>query len=163
MEGSWVFLRKLASKLIANFMEFVENLLECRSHLSTSSIDAQFLRSWSNLRWCDTQKSTDSHNFVRYIDKNVILINRPKRCETHKVKFDGLKRKHALKFQTIISPDGLIKQAFDQWKKWQAWTPYTKKELRIKSPTDIGSARGKFLCTRRLKVGKAPVSEGSLS
>ena len=48
---------------------------------------------------------------VGFIDGTVIGIARPQASEMQRVVYSGHKRKNALKFQALITPDGLIYHA----------------------------------------------------
>lgn len=56
-------------------------------------------------------KSAALHHCVGFMDGTVLGIARPGSSAEQNAAYNGHKRKHALKFQTITSPDGLILHA----------------------------------------------------
>jgi nuclease HARBI1 len=69
-------------------------------------------------------------NCVGFIDGTVIGISRPGDLEEQRVLYNGQKRKHALKFQAVTSPDGLILHAHGPMEGWRHdWTLFVRSRL----------------------------------
>ena len=69
-------------------------------------------------------------NCVGFIDGTVIGIARPKGYELQRAAYNGHKRKHALKFQALNSPDGLVLHVYGPIEgRRHDWTMYTRSGL----------------------------------
>ena len=67
---------------------------------------------------------------ICFIDGTVIGITRPKGNMMQKVVYNGHKRKHALKYQAVTTPDGLILHAYGPMEGHRHdWTMYVKSDL----------------------------------
>ncbi|KAF0694078.1 Aste57867_15017 [Aphanomyces stellatus] len=59
-----------------------------------------------------TAKGAEIKQVWAFIDGTVRACTRPKHGTTQRSVYNGHKRKHALKFQTLVTPDGMISHAF---------------------------------------------------
>lgn len=84
-----------------------------RSHLLTGDISVSFIQEnvhkYALATYC-VSESLD--NCIAFIDGTVIGIYRPDDYEKRNVAYNGHKLKHALKYQAITSPNGLILHAY---------------------------------------------------
>ena len=100
---------KHASQLSEIFWEGLECLLNAREHLLTGPICPNFmgtrLAGYAN---AINRISNTLPNCVGFIDGTVIGIARPKGNLAQWVVYNGHKRKHALKYQAVNTPDGMI-------------------------------------------------------
>ena len=70
------------------------------------------------------------NNCVGFIDGTVIGIARPKGYEFQRVAYNGHKWKHALMFQALNSPDGLVLHVYGPIEgRRHDWTMYTRSGL----------------------------------
>ena len=120
-----------AAQLSEIFWEGLESFLETRQHLIMSAIDPAFIASRASLY---AEKIKDKchalDNFMGFIDGTVIAIARPSRNEVQNVAYNGHKRKHALKFQAVTTPDGLLLHAAGPIEgRRHDWTLYCRSGL----------------------------------
>ena len=91
------------------FWEGLERFLEARKHLLFSNLSHSFMaRRADEYALAIEDKGGGLDNCVGFIDGTVLSIARPKGNMAQKVVYRGHKRKHALKFQALNTPDGLI-------------------------------------------------------
>eukprot|EP00171_Calliarthron_tuberculosum_P002573 IDg2573t1 len=136
---------KHASQLSEVFWEAMEVFLESRLNLITSSIDHTFMSTRAP-QYAESvyQKTNALQNCVGFIDGTVIGIARPKGFEVQRVAYNGHKRKHALKYQAISTPDGLILHVHGPTEgRRHDWTLYTRSGLDESLPAllDIGGVQ----------------------
>ena len=94
------------------FWEGMECFLEARQHLVLSDINSTFFSERADLYACAIKNKCEAlDNCTGLIDGIFIAIARPSRGEVQNVAYNGYKRKHALKYQAITSPDGLVLHA----------------------------------------------------
>lgn len=103
---------KHSSQLSEIFWEGIENMIESRGHLITGPISAQFIHE-NAASFSDSihQKCDAFMHCVGFIDGTVLAISRPGDSSIQNAAYNGHKRKHALKYQTITLPNGLILHA----------------------------------------------------
>lgn len=101
-----------SSQLSEMFWEGLEHLWDRYGHLTSSAIYSAFMRAHAS-RYARVveENSNCLDNVVGFIDGTVIGVSRPKINEQQRVLYNGHKRKHALKFQAVTSPDGLLLHA----------------------------------------------------
>ncbi|ETV83036.1 hypothetical protein H257_04779 [Aphanomyces astaci] len=58
------------------------------------------------------EKGAEIHNVWAFIDGTVRACTRPTNGTMQRCVYNGHKRKHALKFQTLVTPDGIIAHVF---------------------------------------------------
>ena len=91
----------------------MEKFVETHGHLLTGDLYAEFVAEKASTHAeAVHQKSNAMPNCIGFLDGSVIGISGPRGSRMHNVVYIGHKRKHALKHQTIVSPDGLILHAF---------------------------------------------------
>ena len=107
------FFGKHRSQLSEIFWESVEHLLETRVELITGNISSHYLQSQAE-RFAEAMKDKSEilENCVGFIDGTVIGIALPSGFDSQLFACNGHKRKHALKFQAVNSPDGMILHAY---------------------------------------------------
>ena len=98
------FLKFLFWESIAYFVDKFRYLLQ-------SPINSSFIQERGRL-YSDAvhRKTKASEKCVGFIGGTVIAISKPDNSVLQNVAYNGHKRKHALKFQTVTTPDGLIFQ-----------------------------------------------------
>jgi nuclease HARBI1 len=103
---------KHQSQLSEIFWEGLEHFVKHRGKLITGDISSALIdiraSEYANAVF---EKVGALPNCVGFIDGTVIGISRPGDLEEQRVLYNGHKRKHALKFQAVTSPDGLILHA----------------------------------------------------
>ncbi|ETV71712.1 hypothetical protein H257_13142 [Aphanomyces astaci] len=57
-------------------------------------------------------KGTEVHNVYAFIDRTVRECCRPEGNERQRTVYNGHKRRHAVKYQTLVTPDGIIAHTF---------------------------------------------------
>jgi nuclease HARBI1 len=83
--------------------------LPVREHLITGDLHIWYLAAnASRYAHAVRTKSDGLGNCIEFIDGPVLGISRPGEADTKLVAYNGHKRKHALKFQAILTPEGLI-------------------------------------------------------
>jgi len=93
-------------KLSEIFWERLEEFLDARQKLLLSEIDEQFFQSRAELYATTVEgKCQALDNCFGFIDGTVIAIARP---NVQNISYNGHKGKHALNFQAITAPDGLV-------------------------------------------------------
>lgn len=130
MFGKW------KSHLSEIFWEGIECLVKERMHLITSSIDKDFMAQNAQ-KYSDAifEKSAGLTRMVGFIDGTVLGIARPKGNLSLRVVYNGHKRKHALKFQAVNSPDGLIQHVAGPIEgRRHDWTLYIRSGLEENLP-----------------------------
>jgi nuclease HARBI1 len=100
---------KHTSQLSEIFWECIENFLSIRENLISGELHRGFLAdNASRYAQAVHSKSNGLDNCVGFIDGTVLGIARPGDPDLQRVAYNGHKRKHALKFQVVLTPDGLI-------------------------------------------------------
>lgn len=103
---------KHCSQLSEIFWEGVENMIERRGHLLTGPISTDFMHQHASKYARVINDKCDSlSECVGFIDGTVLSIARPGDSSVQNAAYNGHKRRHALKYQTITLPDGLILHA----------------------------------------------------
>ena len=74
-----------------------------------TTVDSAFVEERAN-EWAEAihVKCSALQNCVGFIEGTLIDIARPKANKRQRVVYNGHKRKHALKYQAVNTPDGLI-------------------------------------------------------
>lgn len=91
------------------FWEAVEFFLDARKHLVTAAISQQFIAERAELySQCIHDKGKALTNCIGFIDGTVLGIARPSGSLAQRVAYNGHKRKHAIKYQAVNTPNGLI-------------------------------------------------------
>lgn len=113
--------------------------MDARLNLITSLINENFLGNKAELyAWKLFDKCISMSYFPVFIDETVLAVARPKRQRYQLVLYDGHKRKHALKFQAVNSPDGLIQQVLGPMEgRRRDWTLYISSNLEEQLPTKL--------------------------
>jgi nuclease HARBI1 len=76
------------------------------------------------------RKGNDLQDCVVFIVGTVIGIARRRDSEIQRIAYNGHKRKHAMKFQAVTAPDGLILLAFGPLEgRRHDWTLYLRSEM----------------------------------
>eukprot|EP00171_Calliarthron_tuberculosum_P001528 IDg1528t1 len=104
---------KRASHLSEIFWEGIEHFMETRQHLITGTINISHIQIHAE-RYAKAMhdKSNALANCIGFIDGTVIGVARPGEYEAQNVCYNGHKCKHALKYQSVTAPDGLILHAY---------------------------------------------------
>lgn len=113
------------------FWEAVVHFLEANEHLLTSPISADFFQP-RLARYAEAihAKSKTLDTCIGFIDGTVLGIARPKGNLAQRVVYNGHKRKHALKYQAVNTPDGLIQHVYGPLEgRRHDWTLYIRSEL----------------------------------
>ena len=101
-----------AAQLSEIFWEGLEQFLNVRKHLITGDICKDFIEANAPFY---AQAVRDKRNSldkcVAFIDGTVIGIARPVQADVQAIAYNGHKRNHALKYQAVTTPDGLILHA----------------------------------------------------
>ena len=122
---------KSASHLSELFWEMLGTFLETHDHLIVSPLNASYLQ--AKLHYfadCIFQKSNALSNWVAFIGGTVIGVSRPGNSGYQHVLYNGHKRKHALKYQAVLAPDGMLLHVYGslEGKKYDC-TLYTRSGL----------------------------------
>ena len=98
------------------FNKVIDLIVDTHGYL-LRSLDQPFLSHESLQRYADAihQKGAALDNCLGFIDGTVSPICRPK--QNQRVVYNGHKRVHALKFQSVVAPNGLIVKLLDQLKE----------------------------------------------
>jgi nuclease HARBI1 len=123
---------KHASHLSEIFLEALEEFIDKRSECILSLSSAQV--SMRASRYADAVRKKGGanalSNCVGFIDGTVIGISRPGDNFEQRAAYNGHKRKHALKFQALVAPDGLILHAAGPLEgRRHDWTLYLRSGL----------------------------------
>ena len=104
---------KHAPQLSEFFWEAIEYLLNARKHLVTEDISELFIAQRAEL-YAERihEKGKALPNCVGFIDGTVLEIARPSGSLAQRVAYNGHKRKHAIKYQAVNTPDGLIQHLY---------------------------------------------------
>eukprot|EP00171_Calliarthron_tuberculosum_P009482 IDg9482t1 len=142
-----LFFGKHASHLSETFWEAIEHLMEARSHLVTGEISVEYIHHQA-ARFAPSikDKSSGLENCIGFIDGTVIGIARPSGYSSQLVAYNGHKRKHALKYQAVNSPDGMILHAYGPMEgRRHDWTLYVRSGLDEQLPSLL-NIEGKRYC-----------------
>ena len=125
----------------------MESVLEASPHLILSHIDSTFIIERSELYACAIKNKCEAlDNCTGFINGTVISIDRPSRGEVQNVSYNGHKRKHALKYQAITSPDGLVLHAAGPIEgRRHVWTLYCRSGVNQSLP-GVAFVGGKQYC-----------------
>eukprot|EP00171_Calliarthron_tuberculosum_P001768 IDg1768t1 len=122
---------KHASQLSEIFWESIEHLIEEQGHLIKSSLKKEYIQ--ENIsKWSSSIsiKSGALTNCIGFIDGTVIGISRPGDSGMQTVAYNGHKRKHALKFQAISTPDGMFLHMYGPLEgRKHDWTLYVRSNV----------------------------------
>jgi hypothetical protein len=103
---------KHAPQLSEIFWEALEMLLYSRGHLITGDLSKAHLEAnASKYAAAISSKEPAMSGCVGFIDGTVIAVSRPTDNSLQAVVYNGHKRRHGLKFQALVTPDGLILHA----------------------------------------------------
>lgn len=125
------FFGKHASALSEIFWEGIEHFVSNRGHLLTSYMQSDFFKQQLD-RFADSidVKSGCLQNCVGFIDGTVIGIARPFGNMAQMSAYNGHKRKHALKYQAVNTPDGMVVHLFGPMEgRRHDWTLYVQSDL----------------------------------
>ena len=94
------------------FWEGLRRFLRVREHLLIGELDGTFVAQRAQ-KYATTinEKCPALDRCVAFMDGTVIGIARPGKNDEQNAAYNGHKRKHALKYQTLTTPDGLILHA----------------------------------------------------
>ena len=111
IEGHRVILWQAWISALRNILGI--HLLETRVELITGNISSHYLQLQA-ARFAEAirDKSEGLDNCIGFTDGTVIGIGRPSGLDSQLVAYNGHKTKHALKFQAVNSPDGMILHAY---------------------------------------------------
>lgn len=105
---------KFSPQLAEIFREALEQFMDVRGHLLTSPIPENYFQQRAETfaeRVFDKGRALD--NCLAFIDGTVIGVSRPSGSNINqRVLYNGHKRKHALKYQAITTPDGMCLHLF---------------------------------------------------
>ena len=120
---------KHGGQLSEIFWEGMESL--ARQHLVLSDIDSTIFSERAELSASAIKNKCEALDHgTGFIDGTVIAIARPSRGEVQNVAYNGHKRKHALKYQAITSPDGLVLLAAGPIEgRMHDWTLYCRSRV----------------------------------
>lgn len=105
--------RKHPSHLSEIFWEGLRHFVRTRKHLAFGTLHAGFIsRRAEQYSAAIESKCNVLGRCLGFIDGTVLGIARPGNSSEQNAAYNGHKRKHALKYQTITSPDGLILHAY---------------------------------------------------
>ena len=96
-------------QLLEIFWEALEHFIDVKNHLITSPISADFIQ--PRLAGYAEAIHANSNTLVTcigFIDGTVLGITRPKGHLAQRVVYNGHKRRHAMKYQSVNTPDGMI-------------------------------------------------------
>lgn len=128
----WIDLELLFGKQTSHmseiFWECLERFIDNRGHLLTGEISQSFLAEKSATYAAAVyEKAKAMSNCVGFIDGTVLAIARPKGNRLQNVVYNGHKRRHALKYQAMVTPDGLILHAYGPMEgRRHDWTLYVR-------------------------------------
>ena len=130
---------KHSSQLSEIFWESLERFIETRGDLMTGEICSEFVAERAQLySEAVHQKSNAMSNCIGFIDGTVIGISRPGGYRMQNVVYNGHKRKHALKYQAVVTPDGLILHAFGPLEgRRHDWTLYIRSGIEEQLPSAL--------------------------
>ena len=123
--------RRHGAQLSNIFWESIEQMLETRVGLITGPIQSSFICNWAPV-YADAikEKCRALPNCVGFIDGTVIAIARPRGYDVQNVAYNGHKRKHALKYQAVTAPHGLLLHAAGPMEgRRHDWTLYCRSGL----------------------------------
>ena len=129
------------------FWEALEHMLEARLDLMRGPISPQFMNQNAE-RYAKGvhDKCQALTNCVGFIDGTVLGIARQKGYTMQRIAYKGHKRNHALKFQAVNSPDGLIMNGRDPIEgRRHDWTLYTRSGLETHLP-EVLDVEGERYC-----------------
>jgi len=113
------------------FWEGLEHFLDVRQYLMTGEISESFEREIAPMYAAAIHdRSQALSNCIGFIDGTVIAVSRPSDHEAQNVAYNGHKRKHALKYQAVTTPDGLILHVYGPLEgRRHDWTLYMRSGL----------------------------------
>ena len=113
------------------FWEALEHFIDVDEHLITSSISADFIQPrLAGYAEAIHAKSNTLATCIGFIDCTVLGIARPKGHLAKRVVYNGHKQKHAMKYQAVNTPDGMIKHVHGPLEgRCHDWALYIRSEL----------------------------------
>ena len=125
----------------------MENFLNARKHLMTEDISQPCIAEGAEqYAQCVHRKGKALCNCVGFIDGTVLGIARPSGSQAQLVAYNGNKRKHAIKYQAVNSPDGLIPHLYGPLEgRRHDWTLYVRSRIDEMLPRVL-SVQGKQYC-----------------
>ena len=147
----WADLQELFGKFGPQLSEIlwkaIEHLLGSRGHLLTGSICATYLEPRLPCFAAAINRiSKTLPNCVGFIDETVLGIARPRGTLAPRFVHNGHKRKHALKYQAVNTPDGMIAHLYGPLEgRRHYWTLYVRSGLDEMLP-DVLEANGIRYC-----------------
>ena len=126
----------------------MRQFLETHEHLIISLLNAYYLQ--TKLPYFADfvfQKSDALSNCVAFIDGTVIGVSRPGNSGYQHVLYNGHKRKHALKYQAVLTPDGMLLHVYGPLEERKHdWNLYTRSGLEEKFPNCMQLEDGTRFC-----------------
>ena len=113
------------------FWEAIEHFWNAQKHLVTEDISQQFIAERAELYAnCIHQKGKALSNCIGFIDGTVLGIARPSGSLAQRVAYNGHKRKHAIKYQAVSAPDGLVQHLYGPLEgRRHDWTLYVRSKM----------------------------------
>lgn len=123
------FFGKHASQLGEIFLEGMEVFLEKRGHLLIGPLNDFFIGGRAERYARGVMEQTQAlDNVIGFIDETVIEIAKPGDEEQQRVVYNGHKVKHALKYQIVSAPEGMILHVYGHIKgRRQDWTLWLRR------------------------------------
>eukprot|EP00171_Calliarthron_tuberculosum_P019957 IDg19957t1 len=123
---------KHEAQLSELFWGRIEQFLAARQHLLLENLSSSFMqRNADRYAQAVYGRSKALENCIVFINGKVICIARPGDHETQNAAYNGHKRKHALKYQAVTTPDGLILHVYSPLEgPRHNWTPYKQSAQR---------------------------------
>ena len=139
---------KSASHFSELFWEMLEVFLETHEHLIISPLNASYLQvKLPYFADCVFQKSNALSNCVAFIDGTVIGVSRPGKSGYQHVLYNGHKRKHALKYQAVLTTDGMLLHVYGPLDgRKHDWTLCTRSGLEEQLPNCMQLEEGMRFC-----------------
>ena len=138
---------KSSSHYSEHFWEMLETFLETHEHLIVSPLDESYLQAKLTY-FADFifQKNVLS-NCVAFIDGTVIGVSRTGHSGYHHVLYNGHARKHALTYQAVLTPDGILLHVYGPLEERKHdWTLYTRSGLEEQLPNCMQLQDGTYFC-----------------
>lgn len=126
-----VMFRKHAPQLSEIFWEGIDSFLDEHENLITGPLDSGYIHQHAaNWALSVQQKTECLDNCIGFIDGTVWKIARPDDDHVENVVYNGHKRAHALKYQAVMTPDGIILHLYGPVEgRRHDWTLYTRSEM----------------------------------
>ena len=122
--------------------------IETHEHLIISLFNAAYLQAkLPYFAGCVFQKRNALSNCVAFIDGTVIGVSRPGKSGYQHVLYNRHKRKHALKYQAVLMPDGMLLHVYGPLEgRKHDWTLYARSGLEEKLPNCMQLEEGTRFC-----------------